>query len=84
MTSIYSEQYQYVIKKLREARIAKKLTKCQLAQTLNRSQSFVAKIEMGERKLDVVEFVLIAKLLGLNPAQILDNLYKDQKEIINK
>ncbi|WP_430876170.1 helix-turn-helix domain-containing protein [Gilliamella sp. G0441] len=84
MTSIYSEQYQYLIKTLREARTAKGITQRQLASALNRCQSFVAKIEMGERKLDVVEFILISRLLGLNTNPILDNIYKNKKPIINK
>lgn len=81
MTSIYSEQYQYLIKTLREARITKGITQRQLAASLNRCQSFVAKMEMGERKLDIVEFILITKLLGLNPNPILDKIYKNDQQI---
>lgn len=81
MTSIYSEQYQYVIKQLHQACIAKGITQRQLATALNRSQSFIANVEMGERKLDAVEFILIARLFGLDPIPILNNLYKNQKQI---
>ncbi len=48
MTSIYFEQYQYLIKTLREARTAKGIIQRQLASALNRCQSFVAKTEMGK------------------------------------
>lgn len=81
MVSIYSDQYQYVIKKLRENRVAKGITQQQLALALNRHQSFIAKVEMGERKLDIVEFVLIARLLGFNPNSVLANVFKYQKEL---
>ncbi|MEK9494967.1 helix-turn-helix transcriptional regulator, partial [Photorhabdus sp. P32] len=51
MVSIYSDEYQIVIKALREARIAKGVTQENLAQALDRPQSFIAKVENGERRL---------------------------------
>lgn len=82
MTSIYSEEYQFLIKALRNARIEKGITQKQLADTLQRSQSFIAKIESGERRLDVAEFILISRLIGFDFSVILDKLYKNQKAII--
>ncbi|AIK12761.1 hypothetical protein PEC301296_24450 [Pectobacterium carotovorum subsp. carotovorum] len=55
MASVYSDEYQIVIKALREARIARGITRGNLA--LDRSQSFIAKVENGERRLDIVEFI---------------------------
>ncbi|MCL6408468.1 XRE family transcriptional regulator [Dickeya dadantii] len=69
MTSVYSDEYQIVIKALREARIARGITRGNLA--LDRSQSFIAKVENGERRLDIVEFIHIARLLSLDPASII-------------
>ncbi|MCA6219457.1 helix-turn-helix domain-containing protein [Photorhabdus antumapuensis] len=74
MSSIYSEEYQHVIRLLRETRLEKGITQEKLAQEFGRPQSFIAKVENGERKLDVVEFVRMAHLLSLNPAQILDKI----------
>ncbi|KHN51225.1 helix-turn-helix domain-containing protein [Pectobacterium fontis] len=74
MASIYSDEYQRVIKSLRKARIAKGITQENLAQALDRPQSFIAKVENGERRLDVVEFIHIARLLSLDPAKIIAKL----------
>lgn len=74
MASIYSDEYQRVIKALREARIAKGITQGSLAQALDRPQSFIAKVENGERRLDIVEFVHLARLLSLAPISIIDNV----------
>ncbi|AWK42440.1 helix-turn-helix domain-containing protein [Photorhabdus laumondii subsp. laumondii] len=74
MSSIYSEEYQRVIRLLRETRLEKGITQEKLAQAFGRPQSFIAKVENGERRLDVVEFVHMAGLLSLNPAQILDKI----------
>lgn len=74
MTSIYLEQYQLVIHTLKEARIKQNITQEKLAQALNRPQSFIAKIESRERRLDVVEFVHIARLLSLNPEAVIKKI----------
>ena len=71
MTSVYSTEYQLVIKILRDARIKKGITQVKLAEALGRPQSFIAKVENGERKLDVVEFALIARLLGVDAGAVL-------------
>lgn len=74
MASIYSDEYQMVIKTLRDARIQKGITQAMLAKCLGRPQSFIAKIENGERRIDVVEFAHIANLLLVDPSAILDRI----------
>ncbi len=74
MTSIYSNDYQMVIKALRDARIASGITQQEIASAFGRPQSFIAKVESGERRLDVVEFVRLCHLLNIEPASILNKL----------
>ncbi|AWE47407.1 helix-turn-helix transcriptional regulator [Salmonella enterica] len=74
MSSIYSEEYQLVIKSLRAARLDKGMTQAQLAKALGKPQSFIAKVESGERRLDVVEFVRFCRLMNIEPVSILDKL----------
>jgi transcriptional regulator with XRE-family HTH domain len=50
------------------------LTQHELAKRLNKPQSFVAKFEGGERRIDVVEFVTICQAIGTDSAKILRNL----------
>ncbi len=66
--SVHSDQYRKVIDWLIAARKAAGLTQQQVADRLDRPQSFVAKYEGGERRLDIVEFVAIAKQLKADPA----------------
>jgi transcriptional regulator with XRE-family HTH domain len=42
-----------------------------VADRIGRQQSFVAKVESGERSLDVIEFVAIARALGLHAHEVL-------------
>ena len=52
------------------------LTQQALAKRLRRPQSFVAKYEGGERRLDVVEFVTVARAIGADPVLLLRTLSK--------
>jgi len=47
------------------------LSQIDVAATLGKPQSYVSKIESGERRLDVVEFVEFARALGSDPVRML-------------
>ena len=49
-----------------------------VAGRLGRPQSYVAKYEGGERRLDVVEFMRVAQAIGFDPAGFLRNLQKSR------
>ncbi|AXC87614.1 XRE family transcriptional regulator [Salmonella bongori] len=74
MTSVYSIEYQMVIKALREARVAGHITQEELGKALGRPQSFIAKVENGERRLDIIEFVHLCRLVGIDPVSIINKL----------
>ena len=56
------------------ARKAAGLTQHALALRLKKPQSFVAKYEGGERRLDVVEFIAISRALGADPLKLMTSL----------
>lgn len=74
MTSVYSIEYQMVIRTLRDARIAGHITQEELGKALGKPQSFIAKVENGERRLDIVEFVHLCRLIGIEPVSIINKL----------
>lgn len=59
-----------------KARKAMGLTQHDLARRLKKPQSFVAKYEGGERRIDVVEFLAITRAIGADPIRILKALQK--------
>ena len=72
--SIYSKRHEILIGCLVEARKTAGLTQQALADQLGKPQSFVAKYENGERRLDVVEFVEIADALDADTVAIIGEL----------
>ncbi len=72
--SVFTSQYETFRGLLIEARQAENLTQAELAERLGRPQSFVSKYERGERRLDVVEFLEVARTLGLDPCEIIRKL----------
>ena len=59
-----------------QARKKAGLTQVQLAELLLRPQSFVSKVERGERRLDVIEFFEVAERIGFDPIAFLRALKK--------
>jgi transcriptional regulator with XRE-family HTH domain len=57
-----------------EARKAAGLNQTQLGKALSKSQSFVSNYERGQRRLDMVDFMLIARVLGADPTELLKRL----------
>jgi transcriptional regulator with XRE-family HTH domain len=50
------------------------LTQAQVATRLGEYQSFVARLESGQRRVDVVEFLELAKILKFDPVQLIASL----------
>lgn len=65
--SIYRDEYRVLVQKLVDARKAKGLTQTALSRELAKPQSYVSKYENCERRLDIVEFLDVMKILAINP-----------------
>lgn len=61
--SIYTEEYRTLLRLLREARERAGITQVELAGILGQSQSFVSKVESGDRRLDLVQLHIILNAL---------------------
>lgn len=62
--SVYTKAYRVFLHRLRVAREEAGITQVQAAKKLGKPQSFVSKCEVGERRVDVAEVQLFAKLYG--------------------
>ena len=72
--SIYSDKSKKLQELLIEARADAGLTQQQLAKKLGKHQSFVAKYEGGERRLEMVEFMEICKAIGVDSTKLMKRI----------
>jgi transcriptional regulator with XRE-family HTH domain len=63
--TIYDERYRKIIAKLVQTRKANKITQIELALKLKRPQSYIAKYEKTERRLDIIELLDICTALKI-------------------
>jgi transcriptional regulator with XRE-family HTH domain len=57
MSSVHTEQYLHFLGRLKEARHEAGLTQVKVAEAMGKHQSFIAKSESGERRVDVIELI---------------------------
>ena len=69
--SLFTKQHEALIQRLIAARKAADMTQQALADRISKPQSFVAKYENGDRRLDVVEFLTITEILDADPHKII-------------
>jgi len=60
--SIYLKEYKKVIERLKKARQESGLKQIEVAEKLGKPQSYISKIEQGERRVDIAELKLIAQI----------------------
>jgi transcriptional regulator with XRE-family HTH domain len=74
--TIYSSEYAKLLDWLRQKRQEKQLTMRQLGKKMGIHHSWVGKVEQGERRLDIVEYLRICDALGIDPHEGLDLIVK--------
>jgi transcriptional regulator with XRE-family HTH domain len=68
--SLKSPEYARLIAMLVAVRHAAGVRQQALAKKLGKPQSFIAKYEGGERRIDLIEFIEIARALGTDPIRL--------------
>jgi transcriptional regulator with XRE-family HTH domain len=68
--SLKSPEYARLVAMLVAVRHASGVRQQALAKKLKRPQSFIAKYEGGERRIDVVEFIAIVRALDADPVKL--------------
>lgn len=76
MKSLFTPEYNTFRQCMIAARKQADLTQANLAKAMEKPQSFVAKYENGERRLDVIEFLVITHIIGIDPCEILREVQK--------
>ena len=78
--TIYAPAYRVLLDILRARRKAAKLTQRALAEKLGVPHTWVAKVEIGERRLDVLEMIRVLRVLGADPVAVVRTLVEAERE----
>jgi transcriptional regulator with XRE-family HTH domain len=70
------DRYRAVVELLVAERKRQRMSQEKLARILGLHQPFVSRFENGERRLDIIEFIDVAKALGLRPEGIVKDAAK--------
>lgn len=68
---VSSPSYKAAIDILVDIRKAKGLTQRDLGERIGKPHSFIAKIETRQRRLDIVEFIVLARALDFEPSDLI-------------
>jgi transcriptional regulator with XRE-family HTH domain len=63
-SAVYEPDYQYLIRRVKEAREESGMTQAEVAAAFGRPLSFVSKCELGERRIDPIDLGRFADLYG--------------------
>ena len=72
--SVPKKKYERLRVLLVKAREEAGLTQVELGKRLRRPQTFVSKIERGLRRVDLLEFLEIARTIGFDPHELIAKL----------
>jgi transcriptional regulator with XRE-family HTH domain len=75
--TIFSQAQDRLMRMLRQAREDAGLTQMAAAELLGCRQTFISKVECGERRLDVLEFVTFCRAYGVEPTALLRRFLKE-------
>ena len=73
---VETEQYKAVGAALAAARRRAQLTQQELARRVGKPQSFVSEYERGQRRIDIIEFILITRTLDTDPISVLAEIVR--------
>lgn len=75
LSSRYSQEDEAFRAVLRNKRKEAGLNQVALAKKLGTTQSTISKMERGELRLDVIDFIHVCDALGVRPAAILEEVF---------
>lgn len=75
-SSLHTSENKTLVAFLVKARKAGQLTQAQLAERLGKTQQYVSRYEKGDRRVDLLEFIVIARGLGVAPDRLLAQLLR--------
>ena len=74
--NLYTKRQKKLLQLLRDIRLDARLRQEDVAESLEKPQSFVSKYESGERRLDVLELLDVCEAVGISLTDFVSRLEK--------
>jgi transcriptional regulator with XRE-family HTH domain len=68
--TVFTGAHQHLVEVLKEARVESGLKQEELAAKVGKDQTFISIIERGQRRVDVLEFVALARAMRSDPTAL--------------
>lgn len=78
--SLHTKEHKALIKTLYSLRVGTGLRQVDLAERIGEPQSFISKIEQGERRLDLIELRIIIRAMGASLPEFIEQFEKNLNE----
>jgi transcriptional regulator with XRE-family HTH domain len=72
--TIFGGAHPHLVAVLTEARQKLGLTQAQLAERIGKDQTLISLVERGQRRVDVIEFIALARAMEADPAELFADL----------
>lgn len=82
--TIFTQAHDGFVRVLREARAQAGLTQEEAAQRLGCRQTFISKIECGERRVDVIEYLKICRAYRVDAALLLKRIARLSRQQVKE
>jgi transcriptional regulator with XRE-family HTH domain len=82
--SMHNPAADLLAKTVVELRTAAGLNQRQLAAALAREQNYVARIETGQRRVDLIEWIQILRVLSADPERELARIVRQVSSLVSK
>lgn len=81
MDTIRTQRHQRLVELLIAARKQAGIRQAELARRAGKTQTFVARIEAGQRRIDVVELLGLCEIIGIDPIRVINKVLKVEDEL---
>ncbi len=72
--SVFTPAYAVLLKTLIATRKRAGLTQAEVGKRINKDQRFISQVELGVRRLDLIEFYVLAGGLGVDPVALFSDI----------
>lgn len=81
--SLHTDAHKHLVRVLSDARQEAGLSQTELADRLGWKQNWISNIEQGQRRVDVIEFIALARALGASPDALLQDVLRKVPKSLN-